>query len=177
MVGKHGAGSLVDAETCSVDAIRRLIQGLRAISLQNGRFCLKDNARCRGFVFVDQPLQLRRKFRISSAYRKAFEEKRAFVELRALQLPERFLVRLFHHASPASRRPSAILDPNSAQARQEKPVNHSAEDGSARRRQFRTRCGDDNPVAPWREASLRESVWQTRQMALDVSRPLTPSRS
>jgi hypothetical protein len=48
--------------------------------------------------------------------------------LLALQLPERFLVRLFHHAPLGSRRPNAILDPNSAPARQEKPVNHLAED-------------------------------------------------
>ena len=38
-------------------------------------------------------------------------------------------------------------------------------------------CGGDNSVAVWRAMSLRESLLQTRQMALDVCRPLTPSRS
>jgi len=64
-------------------------------------------------------------------------------------------------------------------ARQEKPVKcrkWRAGHCAARRSPYRAAYEDD-PVALWCALSLRESLLQTRQTALDVSRQLTPSRS
>ena len=146
--------------------------------MQGGSFDFQRDARCRTFVFLDEALKLRRKFRMGGADSKAFEEKCTFVQLLASEPLERLIVRLVHRVPLGRCMPllrGAILDPNSAPARQVKPVTFPADCGcgGGERRAY---CGVD-PAAFGNAASLRESLLQTRQMALEVSRPLTPSRS
>jgi hypothetical protein len=84
-----GASSLADAgQVPSIDAMRWRALGPSAVSLQGGTFCFQRDARCRAFIFLDEALQLRRKFRIGCANRKAFEEKCAIAQLLASDLLE-----------------------------------------------------------------------------------------
>ena len=84
-----GASSLADAgQVPSIDAMRWRALGSSAVSLQGGTFCFQRDARCRAFIFLDEALQLRRKFRIGCANRKAFEEKCAIAQLLASDLLE-----------------------------------------------------------------------------------------
>ena len=163
----------------SIEAILRDI-GSRGIRPRRNRFHFQLDTRGRTFIFVDQHLKLCRECCVGCANRKALEEKGAIMHLLALLLFERFFARLFHHAPresccrrPLSRHPRAQFRAG-ASGKTCQPFELKM---ILWRRNFRIYCGGDNSVAVWRATSLRESLWQTRQMALDICRPLTPNRS
>jgi hypothetical protein len=93
-------GALADAEKIAQPMRSAGVPwALCAVALRGGRFYFQRDARCRAFIFLDQPLQLRRKFRIGCANRKALEEKSTFVQLLASEPLERLVVRLVHRVS------------------------------------------------------------------------------
>ena len=133
-----------------------------------------------GIILVDQHLKLGRKLRIGSADGQTLEKRspRLLLFASIISLDQPTVCSTHRRTSRSLRLPSgSILERTERSARQEKPVRRISARFPIQQTERKSYGDGDDSAAACGTASLRESLLQTKQTALDLNRPLTAKRS